>query len=172
MLGYFSQPKRGFADQLLAGVVDVLQGEGVRLAGALQVNKAGPTGCCEVMDLRLLGMPEHDAIRISQALGAAAKGCRLDPQGLEMAVGLISSGLQNGGPDLVVLNKFGKQEAEGRGFRPVVFQALEAGLPVLLPVSHDARPAFHAFTEGMGEELAADHQTLLDWCRRQVSDRA
>jgi hypothetical protein len=37
-------------------------------------------------------------------------------------------------PDLVILNKFGKTEAEGGGFRPLIADAIEAGLPMLIGV--------------------------------------
>ncbi len=43
----------------------------------------------------------------------------------------IELSLQDGA-DIVILNKFGKQEAEGRGLRGPIAKAVELGIPVLV----------------------------------------
>ena len=58
------------------------------------------------------------ALRISQDRGKWARGCRLDAGSLELAVAQVASALDVGA-DLMIINKFGKHEAEGRGFRAV-----------------------------------------------------
>ena len=55
--------------------------------------------------------PGDPVLRISQALGPSARGCRLDAAALEVAVGLVSTRLAEGA-DLLILNKFGKHEAK------------------------------------------------------------
>lgn len=171
MLGYITRGQRGDGDRLLTRLARQLAQDGLRLAGAVQVNREGPDGACAQMDLVLLGI-EADPICISQMLGAAAKGCRLNPEGLETAVGLIAAHLTDHAPQLVILNKFGKQEAEGGGVRPLIAQALEAGLPVLIHVSTDALPAFHDFAGDLAEHLPADMGALSDWCRAHVQAAA
>jgi hypothetical protein len=112
------------------------------------------------MDVRVL--PKGPIIRISQSLGPGARGCRLDPEGLERAVGLVSQSL-SGLPDLLVVNKFGKHEAEGRGFRPLIGEAMLAGIPVLTAVNATNEAAFLTFSDGLAQQLPADLPSLLAW---------
>jgi hypothetical protein len=166
MFGYVTtKGARGEVDRLLAEVADRLRAEGWSLAGAVQQN-SGETcagGPCD-MDLRLLD--DSGTIRISQSLGALSEGCRLDPAGLEEAVGRVAATLrQTKAPRLMIVNKFGRQEAEGRGFRPVIAEALGAGIPVLTAVGHDHAADFSAFAEGMAQEIDAEIEAVLAWCR-------
>jgi hypothetical protein len=113
------------------------------------------------MDLRLLGGPGR--LRISQDLGPLSQGCRLDVARLEEAVGRVAAVLDARRPALVVINKFGKHEAEGRGFRPLIGRALAEGLPVLIAVSALNLPALQGFAEGLARELPAREDAVLDW---------
>lgn len=170
MLGYVRADARGEADRLLAAAAEALRAGGVALAGVVQVNdEFDPARPCH-MDLHILN--GRQVIRISQNLGALSKGCRLDPAGLEQAVGLTAQALEaltaTAGPRLLIINKFGKQEAEGRGFRPLIGQALAQGLPVLTAVNGANLAAFSAFADGMGAALPPDLPTILRWCQHQT----
>ena len=164
MLGYVLSGGRGEADRVLAGVVARLADMGWPLAGVVQINTdhADPGRACH-MDLDVL--QDRARIRISQDLGAMSRGCRLDPSALETAVGLVEAALQ-GGPRLLVINKFGKQEVDGRGFRPVIGQAMAAGVPVLTTVSQGNLEGFQTFAEGLGQALPPDEGAVMDWVRR------
>ena len=163
MLAYITASDRGEGDRLLARVARCLQGEGIALAGVVQENtETAPDRPC-IMDLRLL--TDGRLIRISQSLGPLASGCRLDAAGLEEAAGLVSSALSNLRPGLLIVNKFGKQEVEGRGFRPVIVEALDLGVPVLTCVSHKNRDGFDRFVAGAAQVLPLDEAAVLDWCR-------
>lgn len=164
MFGYvINESERGDVDRLLASVADRLQADGWALAGAVQRNSGGCEGADCDMDLCLLDGGE--TIRISQSLGRHADGCRLDTIGLEDAVGRVSASLRRAAPRLLIVNKFGRQEAEGRGFRPVIAEALGAGIPVLTGVGHDHAHAFAAFADGLATPLPAEFEAILDWCR-------
>lgn len=161
MLGYMVSQSQGQGDALLAGVATRLQALGWPLAGAVQMNVTfDPARPCH-MDLHVLS--GANVVRISQDLGAGATGCRLDAQSLEQAVGLVGAALR-AGPRLLILNKFGKQEADGRGFRPLIGEALQIGVPVLTSVSGANRAGFEAFAGGIGVEVAADPEALMAWC--------
>lgn len=116
------------------------------------------------MDLRILG--DGAVIRISQNLGTCAEGCRLDTGALAQAVARAEAALARGA-DLVIVNKFGKQECFGRGFRDVIAQALAQGVPVLLSVPAEQLPGFHAFAGEMAQPVAPG--AALDWCRARVA---
>ncbi len=174
MLGYIRSTGRG-DDDLLRDVAERLMAEGIALAGAVQENQALAGKPCSQMDLRLLAgtAPDATPIRISQRLGAEASGCRLDPDGLARAVGWIANDLDHnaGARALVIINKFGRQEAEGGGFRPVIAQALAADLPVLTKISRDAEPAFLEFVGDLAQPLPADAEALYRWCRSAITTR-
>lgn len=165
MLGYVIAEGRGAADRVLADVARHLHGEGWPLAGAVQVNsERGEMHPCD-MDLHVLAADR--IVRISQNLGSLAKGCRLDPSGLEQAVGMVEAALDAvHTPRLLIVNKFGKQEIDGRGFRPVIGRALAAGIPALTAVNSANLPGFLAFSGDMAEPLTLDFDTILGWCRR------
>ena len=115
------------------------------------------------MDVRVL--PDGPVFRISQALGPGARGCRLDPAALEASVAAVERRFA-AGADLLIVNKFGKHEAEGRGFRNLIAEALCGEVPVLCGVNALNHDAFLAFCAGEAERLPPDLASLTDWRRR------
>ena len=170
MLGYVTTSARGQGDRLLAGLAERLLADGVRIAGAVQRNVELPDGA--PCDMELCVLSGTGVWRISQRLGPHARGCRLDPQGLEHAVGEVAAALAAGSvAELVLINKFGKQEIDGRGFRPVIAAALLADLPVLTAVNAKNLPAFMAFAEGMAEPVPPEPEALRQWCLSRIPPR-
>lgn len=169
-IGFVTDAAGARLDTVLAGVAEVLSAEGWRLAGALGCAPVGAAATPEGMMLRLL--PGGSQLSISQTLGAHSAGCRLDTQALEGAVGLAEAALdaaQGTRPALLIVNRFGKTEAAGRGFRPLIGRALVEGVPVLIAVSPANMGAFSSFTEGFAKPLPADTGQVLAWCRNQVA---
>ena len=165
-MGYVIAPGRGDMDLLLAGVADALVADGVRLCGTVQFNTAcAGEGPCD-MDVRVL--PDGPVIRISQSLGPEARGCRLDPGALETAIAACERRLDQA--DLLIVNKFGKQEALGRGFRGLIAEAMGMGIPVLVGLNGLNRDAFDAFTGGAAEPVEPRHDAVLDWLRGAMAD--
>ncbi|MEM6914412.1 MAG: DUF2478 domain-containing protein, partial [Pseudomonadota bacterium] len=109
---------------------------------------------------------------ISQDLGRGATGCRLDPAGLEAAAARVEADLVARRPDIVILNKFGKQEVDGRGFRPVIARAIEMEVPVLTGVGSFGFNAFQTFAGEFGQELPISEEAMLSWCQDAVRARA
>lgn len=161
MFGYVTVQGRGRMDDLLCDVANGLAARGVRVAGAVQRN--GPNQADMPCDMDLLILTGATTIRISQSLGAHAQGCRLDPMALEDAVGQVEASLTaQTPPDILIVNKYGKQEAEGRGFRTAISAALGAGIPVLVGVQQGQMASFTAWGGDMAEPVAPGH--VLDWC--------
>jgi nucleoside-triphosphatase THEP1 len=163
-LAYVTLQGRGRTDALIAEVAGLLQAEGVRLAGTVQSNheRAGRRKCD--MDLRVL--PDGPVVRISEDRGDLARGCTLDSGALEQTVHAVQQRLD--GAEVLIVNKFGKREAEGKGLVPVIAEALDRGLPVLIGVNGLNLAAFLAFA---GEEVAAlpgDPAQIADWCKAGV----
>jgi hypothetical protein len=130
---------------------------------------ATETGHCD-SDLWLL--PDGPVVRITQNLGPESTACRMDAGALEDAVGLVTTQLRAEAADLFILNKFGLSEAEGRGFRALIAEALGRGLPVLTGVSETHRAAFERFSEGMATHLEAEEDVVVEWCRKATGRHA
>lgn len=166
-LAYTMAPGRGDTDLVLERLATELAARGLRCCGTVQINSercdAGP---CD-MDVRVL--PDVAVLRISQDLGPQARGCRLDPAALETAVGLVAASLSSGA-DLLIVNKFGKHEAEGRGFRDVIAQAVATDVPVLVGLNALNRPAFEAFAEGLAIQLPSDPAVLMAWVKEVTAN--
>lgn len=167
MLGWFGlddDAPPGEADRILARLAVRLADSGLRVAGAVQKNTDQGADCACDMDVIVIG-EEEAPIRISQSLGSGSTGCRLDPGALEAAAARVA--VRMAGAEVLILPKFGRQEAIGRGFRSVIAQAVADGIPVLLHVPPEQRADFAAFCDGMGQRLAPD--SLADWCLDQVT---
>lgn len=165
IIGSVTAPGKGKTDELLSALAKYLEPE-IRLAGIVQTNTDRP-GCvgCD-MDVRVL--PSGETLRISQALGPEASGCRLDAPVLEEAVGLVEVAMANRA-ELLILNKFGKHEASGRGFRPVIGNALAAGIPVLLGLNETNRTAFREYAGEFSEPVEPEFDAVVAWVRRVVT---
>ncbi len=170
MLGYVISSGRGAGDRLIAAVADDLAARGLVLAGAVQLNvEHDPDRHCH-MDLRVLS--DGGTFRISEDRGRHARGCRLDPQGLALSIRRVEESLERQAPALLVVNKFGKEEAEGGGFREVIGRALLAGVPVLTSVSARNLPAFLEFAAGLATEVPPEADRALAWCLAAVSEKS
>ncbi|WP_297615911.1 DUF2478 domain-containing protein [uncultured Roseicyclus sp.] len=168
MLGYIISSGRGTGDRLMMAIAQQLAARGVAVAGAVQINiEHDPARHCH-MDLRILG--RDDVLRISEDRGRHARGCRLDPRGLADAVQRVESVLDQRAASVLIVNKFGKQEAEGGGFREVIGRALIAGIPVLTSVSGGHLPAFLTFAEGLAVEVSPDADAAVAWCLATLPD--
>lgn len=151
---------RGETNRLLTDVAARLEARGVRLCGTVQTDTAREGSELCDMDVRVL--PGGPIIRISQNLGPNARGCRLDPEALEQAVGQTLTALEDGA-QLMIVNKFGKHEAEGRGFREAIGVALSKEVPVLVGINRLNLDAFQAFCDGAATELNGDIDAAMDW---------
>jgi hypothetical protein len=159
-LAYTMAQRGSDTDQLIEAFATDLIARGENLAGTVQINSEHPDrGPCD-MDVTVL--PEGPVIRISQSLGSGAVGCRLNPEALENAVGLTESRLK-AGVDVLIVNKFGKHEIEGRGFRPLIAEALDRGIPVLVGLNAANLDGFLAYSGEAGEEVRPDMAHLLEW---------
>lgn len=151
----------GFAiDALMQDLAALLKRRALRLGGVVQHNDAECDDRCMTMSLEDLGSGHR--FPISQDLGAGAAGCHLDAAGLAAAAAAFAGALADRA-DLVMVNKFGKQEALGEGLRQEIANAVMAGLPVLIAVRRDFLPAWREFAGEDWVELAADRAAVERW---------
>ena len=152
-------------DEFLGRVADRLRAEHIRLGGALQEN--APNGETRCAAMSLVDLATRKRFRISQDLGSLAEGCRLDAQGIAEFVALADRASDQD-VELMILNRFGKAEAEGGGLRPVFARAMEAGIPVLTAVRSPYDEAWAQFHGHLASDLPADIDAVLAWCRDAV----
>ena len=166
-IAYVMSKEHGDTDSVLAEAAERLRARGLRLAGLVQVN----TGCEEEgrcdMDVRVL--PDGPVIRISQSLGPGSTGCRLDPGALERAVTQIGRAMEDP-VDLLVLNKFGRHEAEGNGLRVVIAEAFSRGIPVVTGVNRRNRDAFIEYVAGEATHIPKATDAIVAWVMEQLGN--
>ena len=138
---------------LLAETARRLAAQGVRVLGVVEDLTPG----CAHEDVLLLDLVSGETNRLHQDLGPGAAGCSLDPAGLAAASAgvarAIADRLAEGGDlsdTVVVLSKFGRQEAEGRGLTAAFHAAVAGELCVITSVS----PGITAEWEGFAGDLA------------------
>ena len=158
-LAYISVSGRGMTDGLIAEVVEAFKKDGVRLAGAVRARPVDPEGHPCDMDLQVL--PDGPDFRISQPLGSGARGCRLDGGVIESIAAAVEARFHSA--DLLIINKFGQQEAQGRGLCPAILMAMQMRIPTLVGVNQMNTPGFMAFSDGMADPLPPELQAVREW---------
>lgn len=149
-------------DALLEGVVRGLQAGGARVAGYIQRESDTGADCCPTTHLEdVVSGARHV---ISQPLGTGSKGCRLDPQALAARCGEVEGWLA-GDLDLLVLNRFGKGESQGHGFRMAIERAMLDGVPVLTAVQTTYLPDWLDFAGDYATTLALSRAEVEAWAR-------
>lgn len=159
-IAYTMAPGKGDTDLILEALSKELLNKGLNVAGTVQIN-SDREGCpnCD-MDVRVL--PDGPIIRISQSLGPEAKGCRLDPVALEESVVLVDQRL-SADTDILIVNKFGKHEADGRGFRDVIASAIAKDVRVIVGLNNLNKEAFVEFVGEDTQEVEPNVESLLLW---------
>ncbi len=156
-------------DAVLESTVRVLQARGLRVCGFLQRETVDAASCCNITHLE--DVTSGTWHRISQPLGSGSRGCRLDPRALADISGPLLAELETH-PDFLLLNRFGRGESEGQGFRAVIEKAFELQIPVLTAVREAYADAWATFTEGSAHVLPPDPDMVIDWASLVVDQRA
>ena len=160
----------GATDALFGRLAEWARGAGLSIAGTLQSDE--PRSGRQLCDMTLDDLVTGRRFRISEDRGDLAEGCRLDSAALTEAAALVERTIREAAPDLVILSKFGKAEAEeGAGLRDAIAVAIELDVPVLTSVSEEYREALRQFA---GElcVIAADEAEVRRWLRARLGERA
>ena len=148
---------------MLGAVAEMAARAGIGLAGTIRpLDPDRPAERCGIV---LALLPDGERRDISLALGPGATGCRLDAGALEQATLVVLERLPAARG--LIVNRFGKQEATGRGLVGAIGEACARELPVLVGVSPQWREAFLAFTGDDAQEIAADAGLAFAWLREQ-----
>lgn len=165
-IAYVSLPGRGATDAVIAAAVLRLPPPLCEhLAGTVQrdVPRAGRSLC----DMELAVLPNGPVFRINQDRGEAARGCRLDGGALEEAVVAVEARMA--GANALIVNKFGKLEAQGRGYVSLIAQAAALELPVLIGVNGQNLPDLLAFCGDLATRLEPEAEQIAAWLATHIS---
>lgn len=157
-----SAKQRGETDRLISETAAFMLGQGARLSGIVKVLDDGDDATrCQRMSVQVL--PDGLVIPITQDLGDGSDACKLDPGAIAQAVGEVQK-QSLAGVQLFILNKFGPEEASGRGFRAAIAAAVEADIPVLVGLGGPSRAAFDAFAHDLSQTLVPEAAAIRRWC--------
>jgi hypothetical protein len=134
-----------------------LNARGFRAVGMVQA------GQCADSSLSAVLLHSGETLLLAQDFDPAARGCRLDLGRLQNAGERIADALD--GADLVVVNRFGKRERDGKGLIYLIERALDADIPVVIAVSPKSFADWVKFSGGMSVKLACDRGALEAWWR-------
>lgn len=119
-------------------------------------------GVVEVGD-DLVDLSSGARYRLCQPLGSEADACSLDPAGPAQACGALLPRIEQG-CDLVVLNKFGRLEAESNsGLTDAFAMAVSLNIPVLTAISSRFAAHWQAFAGPLAETLAPQAEAIAGW---------
>jgi hypothetical protein len=144
-------------------IVEHCRGRGLRAAGVLQHPVCSDAaGHCDVALEELTTGRRTD---LFEDRGPGAGGCRLDVAALAEVNAQVARSL-DAAPELLILNKFGKVEAEGRGLLDLIAIAIDRGIPVVIGVPIRNLEAWRNFSGGLSAEFSSDPSETMDWLNR------
>ena len=152
-------------DALIAECAAGLVASSYRLGGIVQSNaqRHGRRRC----DMYVKDLLGGDEIKISLDRGNEARGCRLDPDAFARIDAWVERAVLER-VDLLIINKFGREEAHGRGLRAVIAEALIAEIPLVIGVSTQNLREFLNFVGDSATRLRPDIEAITAWCRSAI----
>jgi nucleoside-triphosphatase THEP1 len=146
-------------DDILRKVAENLRAKGLSVAGLLQLRGDGSSDCdCRMMCLEDLSTGiKHP---ISESRGPEAQGCHLDRQALVVLAQQVEQNL-SGDTDILIINRFGQAESEGRGFRGAIEKALTLGVQVIIAYRAEYLREWQEFEGGLATQAVAEVDTIL-----------
>lgn len=143
-------------DAVLHAFAAELNASGLRAVGMVQA------GQCADASLSAVLVHSGEVLALAQEATSPAGGCKLDLGRLQHVAARVA-GAMEAGADLVIINRFGKRERDGKGLARVIERALDADIPVVIAVSSDSFADWIKFADGMSVKLACDSTALARW---------
>jgi nucleoside-triphosphatase THEP1 len=151
-----------YPDRVIARAISPLRERGVAMAGAIQLEPADLPGR-HPCDLLLEDLASGEVTAIAEHRGKEARGCRLDVGLLTELAETVTASLHADAPHLLIVNKFGKIEADGGGLRGAIAEAVDLGIPVLVGVPARNLDRWRAFAGPLAVELAVEPSAITGW---------
>jgi hypothetical protein len=153
------------ADECMAALAAACQARGLTVTGVIQHNQRdgpAPGFSMTLEQIAPAGAGPGEQIPLVDPRIVAGDACRLDVASLAAAAAWLAPELHRGS-DLVIINKFGRQESLGRGLRDEMAALVMAGVPVLTSVRSPLLPAFEAFAGGDFTVVEPTAEVVTQW---------
>lgn len=154
-------------DAILRAFAADLNREGHRAVGLVQLGHH----CLDTPQLSAVLLHTGEELQLFQNLGACAAGCRLDVGQLLDAGAQIAHAIDEGA-DVLIVNRFGRQEREGKGLSWLIDRAMSADIPVVIAVPKARFADWIKFSDGMSVKLRCGRDALDSWWQAVSSANA
>jgi hypothetical protein len=144
-------------DAVLRDFADDANAQGFRVVGMVQA------GQCADSSLSAVLVHSGETLLLAQDFDPNASGCRLDIDRLQKAGARLADALDSGA-DLLIINRLGKRERDGKGLGYLIERARDADTPVVIAVSSHRLADWTTFA-GETEQLVCERAALDAWWR-------
>ena len=160
----FVYPTEEFPREIFSTLAKRCRELGLSISGVLQSPLLeGRDHRCDVI---LEDLASGHRTELFENRGPGARGCRLDTAALADIAARIEGSLEYA-PNLLILNKYGKVECEGGGFRDLVANAIDREIVVVIGVPQRNLELWREFAGDLSVEISGDGAALQEW----ISDR-
>jgi nucleoside-triphosphatase THEP1 len=139
--------------------VETLKSLNIRVGGVLQEALFDSAG--EITGLDAVDVATNQRISISRP-SKNDDECGLDVSALAETTRIIRDAISER-LDLVVVEKFGELEQDGKGLIDEIFQTIAEGIPLLISVPEAALPVWQQRSGELGSVLAFSEQDFEQW---------
>lgn len=148
------------ADRPLSEFVQELMTHGHRVVGLIQT-RLGDGGAAVGV------LPTRETIPLAPGPDTLSDSSRSGPCDLRSAAARIDPLIESGA-DLLVINRFGRLEAEGAGLIDEIAHALRLDIPVVVAVPDFRFSEWLSFCSGMGIKLSCRDDSLRNWWNAMI----
>ena len=157
-------------DATIRDAAQVLMNTGSNVLGLVQERGEKSAGCAH-REMRLRDLATGKITIISERRGEHAKGCHLNRAALLEHAKQFEQQIPDM-PDLVTINRFGRAECEGSGFRSAIELAVSLHIPVLVGVRSNYLEGWTEFHGGMAGEVGSNSIEIIDWFKGLQTKKA
>lgn len=146
----------------LRDFANLLQKRGWHISGLVQEVKRDLNGNKLGLDAVNIQTGEHMPLARPSKEDLEAGSCGFDLGLLAESANVLHQAMRDN-TDLLIIEKFGEREQDGRGFAEEIVSAAVSGIPTLVAVPVSALETWNDFTGRLGVLLPHDTNTLWDW---------
>lgn len=147
---------------LLADFAADLKARGWRVGGLVQRTFRGPDGFKRKIVATELDTGRKVTLAVYKGDRTKEAACGFDTAALAEATGAVRRAVAER-MDLIVIEKFSRQETDGEGLLDEILGAMAEGIPTLTLVSAETLEDWTRFTGGLAQLVPAERRALWRW---------